>query len=156
MWEKPVSDRYFHLSNLVGQKDFHLPKRNFHLPNGSLVGAFRHPEGLGKLLWLESKLEMSEFFTLLTFCLVSFAFLFLFSLVFLVILSSNITFTLCHNYPLWFYEFFTFDILSLLSFIICCFSWIAQIFLIIWLLFFSSVEEKLQFTDFPGYLTHSQ
>ena len=37
------ADRYFHLPNLVGQKDFHLPKRNFHLPNGSLVGAFRHP-----------------------------------------------------------------------------------------------------------------
>ena len=40
---KVSADRYFHLPNLVGQKDFHLPKRNFHLPNGSLVGAFRHP-----------------------------------------------------------------------------------------------------------------
>ena len=37
------ADRYFHLPNLVGQKDFHIPKRNFHLPNGSLVGVFRHP-----------------------------------------------------------------------------------------------------------------
>ena len=40
---KVSTDRYFHLPNLVGQKDFHLPKRNFHLPNGSLVGALRHP-----------------------------------------------------------------------------------------------------------------
>ena len=40
---KVSADRYFHLPNLVGQKDFHLPKRNFHLPNGSLVGALRHP-----------------------------------------------------------------------------------------------------------------
>ena len=42
---KVSADRYFQLPNLVGQKDFHLPKRNFHLPNGSLVGALRHPEG---------------------------------------------------------------------------------------------------------------
>ena len=40
---KVSADRYFHLPNLVSQKDFHLPKRNFHLPNGSLVGALRHP-----------------------------------------------------------------------------------------------------------------
>ena len=37
------ADRYFHLPNLVGEKDFHQPKRNFHLQNGSLVDAFRHP-----------------------------------------------------------------------------------------------------------------
>ena len=37
------ANKYFHLPKLVGQKDFHLPKRNFYLPNGSLVGAFRHP-----------------------------------------------------------------------------------------------------------------
>ena len=41
---KVSADRYFHLPNLVGQKDFYLPKRNFHLPNGSLVGAFCHPD----------------------------------------------------------------------------------------------------------------
>ena len=37
------ADRYFHLPNLVGQKDFQLPKSNLHLPNGSLVGFFCHP-----------------------------------------------------------------------------------------------------------------
>ena len=36
------ADTYFRLPNLVGQKDFLLPKRNFNLPNGSLVGALHH------------------------------------------------------------------------------------------------------------------
>ena len=44
------ADKYFHLPNLVGQKDFHPPKRNFHVPNGGLVGAFRHP-GVSTLLY---------------------------------------------------------------------------------------------------------
>ena len=42
--EANFQQTYFHPPNLVVQKDFHLPKHSFHLPNGSLVSAFHHPE----------------------------------------------------------------------------------------------------------------
>ena len=57
---KVSTDRYFHLPNLVGQKDFHLPKRNFHLPNGSLVGAFRHPVNGSQFRNFEIRIVKSE------------------------------------------------------------------------------------------------
>ena len=52
----------FYLTNMVSQKDFQLPKRNFHLPNGSLVGALRHPAYLIAKIHLMANICLPFFF----------------------------------------------------------------------------------------------